>query len=58
MIDGLILRIREELGENAQTVATGKMTKRIIPLCREPITVHPYLLLEGLYRIYEKNRTK
>ncbi len=58
MIDGLILRIREELGENAQTVATGKMIKRIIPLCREPITVHPYLLLEGLYRIYEKNRTK
>lgn len=56
MIDGLILRIREELGMEVQTIATGKMTKRIIPLCHEPIKVHAYLLLEGLRLIYEKNQ--
>ena len=36
-VDGMISRIREELGREVQVVATGGMAKSIIPCCREKI---------------------
>lgn len=55
-IDGLIVRIREELGGEATVVATGEWAKDIIPFCREKIILDEGLLLKGLRSIYEKNK--
>lgn len=55
-VDGLILRIEEELGCKATVVATGGLAKSIIPYCREKVILDDDLLLKGLQIIYEKNR--
>lgn len=55
-IDGILDRIEEELGEKPAAVATGGLTKRIIPLCKHDIIVDDNLLLKGLQIIYDKNR--
>ncbi|MBE7044196.1 MAG: type III pantothenate kinase [Ruminococcaceae bacterium] len=58
MIDGLIARIREEADCTFRVVATGKMTDKIIPYCKEEIEICDYLLLEGLRLIYQRNQEK
>ena len=55
MLDGLIDRIEEELGENATVVATGGLSKEIISFCKNDIIYNENLLLDGLRLIYEKN---
>ena len=55
MLDGLIERMEEELGESATVVATGGMSREIVGLCRREILYDENLLLDGLRRIYEKN---
>lgn len=55
MIDGMILRYREILGENTSVIATGGLAPYIVPNCREKITLDENLLLDGLYAIYKKN---
>lgn len=58
MIDGIIERIEEELGETVRVIATGGIAGNIIPHCRREITIDDNLLLEGLRIIYYKNRRK
>ncbi len=55
MLDGLIDRIEEELGEKATVVATGGLSKEIISFCKNEIIYNENLLLDGLRIIYEKN---
>lgn len=55
MIDGLIDRVEEELGEKCTLVATGGMSRFITPLCRHKITYIPDLLLRGLLILYRQN---
>ena len=55
MIDGLVLRIEEELGTKAKVVATGKMCNTVIPYCNTEIDIYKYLILDGLKIIYDKN---
>lgn len=55
MIDGLLARIEEELGESPTVVATGGLSREIITHCRKDIIYNENLLLEGLRVIYEKN---
>ena len=55
-VDGVIARMKEELGEDATVVATGGLAKCIIPYCREKIILDDDLLLKGLLVIYRKNR--
>lgn len=55
MIDGLIDRIREEIGCDVKAVATGGLAKTVIPHCKHNIVVDDGLLLKGLYEIYRKN---
>ena len=56
-IDGMIRKIRKELGRDDVTViATGGLSKVIIPYCEEEIIYDNELLLKGLRLIYEKNR--
>ena len=56
-IDGMIRKIKKELGrEDVTVVATGGLSKVIIPYCEESIIYDNELLLKGLRLIYEKNR--
>jgi len=56
MIDGMAVRYKEALGGEAVTVvATGGLSKAVIPYCREAIMLDDNLLLEGLYSLYRKN---
>lgn len=55
MLDGIIDRIEEELGEMATVVATGGLSKEIITYCKNDIIYNENLLLDGLRLIYEKN---
>ncbi|MCL1835574.1 MAG: type III pantothenate kinase [Oscillospiraceae bacterium] len=56
MVDGMIQRFEEELGEPATIVATGGIAEPIYRHCRREIAHDPYLILRGLWAIYEKNR--
>lgn len=58
MIDGMIERMEEELGQPATIVATGGIARHIIPYCRKKIEYEPDLILKGLEILYEKNRKK
>lgn len=55
MMDGMILRYKEILGQNTTVIATGGLASLIVPNCRENITVDSNLLFDGLYAIYKKN---
>ena len=55
MIDGMISRYKEILGEDTVVIATGGLSKVIAPHCREEIIIDETLLLDGLYAIYNKN---
>ena len=56
MIDGMIERMEQELGERATVVATGGLSSSIIPFCRHEIICDDDLLLKGLWYLYQKNK--
>lgn len=56
MLDGMIDRIEQELGETATIVATGEPAAAILPFCRHKVLYDETLVLRGLYLIYERNR--
>ncbi len=56
MLDGMIQRIEEELGQEAVVLATGGLAPRVIPFCRRKIEYDGDLLLRGLWILWEKNR--
>ena len=54
MIDGMIDRMQEELGEPiASVIATGGTSQFVVPLCRHKIIYDKDLLLKGLASLYE-----
>lgn len=57
MLDGMIQRFREHIGDDAKVICTGEFAKKIIPHCKlkEDIILEETLLLDGLYIIYKKN---
>lgn len=55
MIDGLIARTAEELGQPVTAVATGGLMALIHGYCREDLHYDENLMLEGLYILYKKN---
>jgi type III pantothenate kinase len=56
MIDGMILRYREILGDNLTVILTGGMGKNIAKHCREQVIYDENLLLDGLRILYHKNK--
>ena len=56
MMDGLIERLEEELGEKATVLATGGLIKEIVPYCKREIIMDKDLILSGLQMLYEKNK--
>ncbi len=55
MLDGILEKITDELGEKPTIVATGGLSKDIITYCKSNIIYNENLLLDGLRAIYEKN---
>lgn len=55
-MDGIIDRMREELGEKLTVIATGGLAKKIVPHCRRSIILDDDLLLKGLEILYRKNK--
>ena len=56
MLDGIIERISEELGEEPTVIAMGDRCEEIVPYCRRHICIDKDLLLKGLRLIYMRNR--
>ena len=54
-IDGMLDRIEEQLGYKVTAIATGGLSKVIIPNCKHKIIEDQELLLKGLKVIYDKN---
>ena len=54
-LDGMISRIREELGYPVNAVATGGLAGCIVPHCKENVIYDNELTLKGLDIIYRKN---
>lgn len=58
MVDGMVERIENQLGEKASVVATGGNSRDIVAHCRTHVVYDANLLLEGLLSIYLKNTAK
>lgn len=56
MIDGMIDRIKNEIGAELPVYATGGVAHLIIPHCKHSITIDENLVLKGLNIIYGKNK--
>jgi len=57
MVDAMVERIRAELGQPARVIATGGLAHRIAAESASIERVEPFLTLEGLRILFEKNRT-
>lgn len=55
MLDGMVQRMEEELGQKATVVITGGIAKYIAPLCKTPMIYDKDLLLKGLAFLYREN---
>ncbi len=58
LTDGMIDRMREQLGQPLTVYLTGHYAAQIAPLMREPVEAEPYLALMGLQKIWERNKKK
>lgn len=54
MLDGLITRIEEEMGQPVTAIATGGICPAIVPYCKREIILDSDLLIKGLILIYQK----
>jgi type III pantothenate kinase len=57
LVDAMVRRIKGELGERTRVIATGGLAQRISAESETIERVEPYLTLEGLRLLFEKNRS-
>ena len=55
MLEGMIDRMEEELGSKTTVVATGGISRFVLPLCKKEIIYDKDLLIKGLVAIYYDN---
>lgn len=56
MLDGMVERMEQELGQKATVVVTGGIAKFIAPMCKTPMIYDKDLLIKGLATLYRENR--
>lgn len=56
MVDGLVREFKRELGEQTRVVATGGLAETLVDACQQIDEVVPEMMLEGIRRIYQRNR--
>lgn len=56
MLDGLIERFEDELGERATIIVTGGLGKTVARNCKREVIIDENLLIDGLKIIYDKNK--
>ena len=56
MLDGLIDRMEEELGEPVTPVLTGGVSPLVVPYCHHTFHLEPDILIDGLRILYSKNK--
>jgi type III pantothenate kinase len=54
-VDGIVERMRRELGDTAPVIATGGLADLIAPHSRTIESVDPLLTLEGLRLVWDLN---
>jgi type III pantothenate kinase len=55
-VDGMLERLREELGDELETIATGGLASAIVPFCELIEDVDQMLTLTGLRLIHDRNQ--
>ena len=55
MLDGMVERMEEELGQKATVIVTGGIARFVTPMCRTPVIYDKDLLLKGLSILYRDN---
>jgi type III pantothenate kinase len=58
LVDAMVRRIKAELGAESRVIATGGLAQRIAAETETIERVEPYLTLEGLRLLFEKNRSQ
>ena len=55
-VDGMVARLRDELGDEIEAIATGGLAGAIVPFCENIDDVDPLLTLKGLRLIWQRNQ--
>ena len=55
-VDGIVTRLRAELGPDAKAIATGGLAGSVVPFCETIDAVDDLLTLTGLRLLWERNR--
>jgi type III pantothenate kinase len=56
MVDGVLTRLRDQLGDATHAIATGGLASVVVPFCEKLDDVDDLLTLHGLRLIWERNR--
>lgn len=55
MLDGMVARMEEELGDKVSVIATGRIGQYVVPLCKTPMHYERDLVIQGLAALYWEN---
>ena len=58
MLDGMVERMEQELGQKTTVIITGGIAKFIAPLCKTPMIYDKDLIIKGLAVLYQDNKRK